>query len=337
MINRCRVALFVIILLAGGLTHAFAGDMGNSEKIVIGHRGACGYVPEHTLVSYAMAYAMGAAYVEQDLVMTKDGVMICRHDITLESTTNIAEVFPDRYRMVSGRKRWYASDFTLEEIKSLKARERLPNRFRQDSEGFTVPTFEEAIQLVQELNKRTGRNVGIYPETKSPTWHAQQGLAMEKPLLDMLKKYGYEGRDAKVYIQSFEQGNLKEIRFVHGSDLPIVQLINRADWTTETFLDDIATYADGIGPSKRLIEDADCNLIDKNALVERAHARGLVVHPYTFQADNLAACYKTAEEELRQFYFTYKVDGLFTDFADIAARVIDPSYLQSGGMGVGPK
>ena len=281
---------------------------------------------------------MGADYIEPDLVMTADGVLICPHDIHLERTTTVEEVFPGRAR-ADGR--WYAADFSLAEIKQLNVHERalsdgtpaFPDRFRIDSMGFRVPTFVELIEMVQELNRITGRSVGIYPETKSPAFHDAEGLSMEAPLLTVLADYGYQGPDALVFIQSFDPTNLKEMRFVLKTDLPLVQLISGGsgpggifDWmVTEEGLNDIATYANGIGPSKRRIEDADGRPVDKNALVKGAHARGLVVHPYTFRADALPAAYRNLAQELRRFYFTYGVDGIFTDHADRAVRVTKPA------------
>ena len=281
---------------------------------------------------------MGADYIEPDLVMTADGVLICPHDIHLERTTTVEEVFPGRAR-ADGR--WYAADFSLAEIKQLNVHERalsdgtpaFPDRFRIDSMGFRVPTFVELIEMVQELNRITGRSVGIYPETKSPAFHDAEGLSLEEPLLAILAGYGYQGLDALVFIQSFDPTNLKEMRFNLGTDLPLVQLISGGsgpggifDWmVTEEGLNDIATYANGIGPSKRRIEDADGRPVDKNALVKGAHARGLVVHPYTFRADALPAAYRNLAQELRRFYFTYGVDGIFTDHADRAVRVTKPA------------
>lgn len=329
------IAVLTVALAAGASASAFGGDDRRhgknrlSEKIVIAHRGASGYLPEHTLPAYAVAYAMGADYIEPDLVMTRDGVLICLHDIHLESVTNVEDVFPGRTREDG---RWYAADFDLEEIKRLKARERLDFRFRQDSQGFQVPTLEEAIQLVQELNRLTGRNVGIYPETKAPAFHDAEGLSMEAPLLGVLAAHGYEGPDARVFIQSFDPRNLKEMRFTLGTGLPLVQLISGSpgpegiyDWlVTDEGLDDIATYAVGIGPSKRRIEDENGNSVNRNALVKGAHARGLVVHPYTFRAESvfLIDKYGSMAREVRTFYRKYGVDGLFTDFPDIAVDVL---------------
>ena len=332
------VALIFALVIGFATVSNYATATKGLKKIVIAHRGASGYLPEHTLEAYSMAYTMGADYIEPDLVMTKDGVLICLHDIHLERTTNVEFVFPGGARPDG---RWYAADFTLAEIKMLSVHERanadgtpvFPDRFRVDSKGFQVPTFVEVIEMVQELNEMTGRSVGIYPETKEPAFHDAEGLSMEEPLLAILSSYLYQGIAALVFIQSFDPTNLKEMRFDLGTDLPLVQLISGGsgpggifDWmVTEEGLDDIATYANGIGPSKSRIEDADGMPVNKNALVKGAHARGLVVHPYTFRADLLPSHYRNLEQELHRFYFTYGVDGLFTDHADRAVRVVKPA------------
>jgi glycerophosphoryl diester phosphodiesterase len=283
-----------------------------------------------------MAYGMGADYLEPDLVVTKDGALICLHDITLERTTNVKEAFPERCRIRQdgGGKlmlHWYAADFILAEIKSLKVQERLPFRFRQDSQGFQIPTFEELIQMVLELNRLTGRSVGIYPETKAPAFHHSKGLSMERPLLELLRKYGYPGPAARVFIQSFDPAHLKKMRFEFASNLPMVQLISESngpadshDWLiTDEGLDEIATYANGIGPNKRRIEDEKGRPVNDNALVQGAHALGLLVHPYTFRAEAryLPARDQNLEQELHRFFFEYGVDGVFTDHADKAVRI----------------
>jgi len=315
---RRSIGLLCLIVLAFVLWSSAA------EKIVIGHRGAAGYLPEHTLESYAFAYALGADYIEPDLVMTKDGVLICLHDVYLEYTTNVEELFPDR-RRPDGH--WYAIDFTLEEIKRLSVHERcrrdgrpyFPNRFPVGKSRFEVPTFAEMIELIQGLNRSTGRDVGIYPELKKPSWHMQRGYDIAAALMDVLDRYGYRGPGAKIFIQCFEAETLVRLRDEFHTELPLIQLVSASPtywrmWTREG-LADIASYADGIGPNKSIIE--------KNPeYVAWAHALGLVVHPYTFRADSLPRKYGSLEEELETFFFTYDVDGVFTDFPDIAVRLL---------------
>ena len=302
--------------------------MASTDKIVIAHRGASGYLPEHTLAGYAMAYALGADYIEPDLVSTRDGELICCHDIHLDRTTDVAMRYPTRAR-VDGR--WYAADFTLSEVKTLLARERVdeqgsrvfPGRFDANAHGFTVPTFAELLDLVAALNRQTGRSVGVYPETKSPEFHGAEGLALEPALLALLAEYGYTGPDARVFIQSFSPTNLRLMRQEMRSELPMIQLIGdtelEANWITPAGLDAIASYANGIGPDKSWITARG------GALVREAHARGLLVHPYTFRADQLGQGHADFASELAAFYFDYDVDGVFTDFCDIAVQVLKPA------------
>lgn len=285
-----------------------------ADPIVIAHRGASGYLPEHTLEAYATAHAMGADYVEPDLVLTSDDVFICLHDIHLESTTNVEEIFPDRHRRDGS---WYPIDFTLAEIKTLNNHERLPNRFPDGKSDFEIPTFREMIELIQGLNKTTGHDVGIYPEIKGPAFHAKEGHPVEQQLLDILDEYGYKGPDAKVFIQSFEIEPLRKIRNELKSKLPLIMLMGggaQQKLLTAEGLDDLATFVNGIGPSKTIIEQ-------NPDVVKQAHVRNLKVHPYTFRADSYSKRnYKTFEDELKKFYSTYKVDGVFTDFPDIVSK-----------------
>lgn len=291
-----------------------------SNPLVIAHRGASGYLPEHTLPAYAYAYATGADYIEPDLVLTRDGQFICLHDIHLEATTNVAETFPDRGREDG---RYYAIDFDLAEIKSLQAHERLPSRFPKAKSTFEIPTFEEMIELIQGLNASTGNVdtsvVGIYPELKQPAWHRAQGQPMEKAFLALVKRYGYTGSDAPIFVQAFELEPLVHMREL-GSQLPQIFLLSDTadaqDHLSTAGLAAIAKVAQGIGPSKTLIRK------DKN-LVQRAHAANLAVHPYTFRADAVGPGYEDIEAELRSFYFDIGVDGLFTDFPDRARAVLD--------------
>ena len=287
----------------------------SAQPIVNDHRGASGYLPEHTLPAYAMAFAQGADSIEPDLVRTKDGVFICLHDIHLEATTDVEERFPDRKR-ADGR--WYAVDFTLDEIKGLRVHERIAGRFPQQSAArFEVPTFEEMIALIQGLERSTGRQVSIYPELKAPAFHRDAGLAMEQDFLDLVRRHGYRGAGSRIFVQCFEREPLVRLREI-GSQLPQIFLLgdNAAarEALTEASLDALVGVANGIGPAKSLIEKDP-------ALVRRAHDRGLLVHPYTFRADDVGAEYSSIEEELKAFFFAYRVDGLFTDHPDVALAV----------------
>lgn len=295
--------------------------------LIIAHRGASGYLPEHTLPAYAMAYAMGADYLEPDLVSTRDGVLICCHDIHLDRTTNVAACFPNRHRDDG---RWYAADFTLAEVKTLSARERFDaqgrrvfaGRFPAGAQGFAVPTFEELLALIQALNRQTGRGVGVYPETKDPAFHAAEGLALEPGLLARLAEYGYHGPHAPVFIQSFSPDNLAAMRFEQGCTLPMIQLIEAGRSTQDQRSVDelaaIARYANGIGPDKTCIHES------RGELVAAAHAHGLAVHPWTFRADALGEGFATLADEIRCYVDVYRIDGLFTDFTDQAVEVLRP-------------
>jgi len=320
---RRLLATSLALLLMSGIVLA-------QQKIVIGHRGAAGYLPEHTLAGYAYAHALGADYVEPDVVMTSDGVLICLHDIYLGPTTDVEERYPDRHRKDG---RWYAADFTAAEIGTLSVHERCrdngnpyyPGRFPVGGTRLVVPTFAEMIELVQGLNASTGRNVGISPEIKKPSWHASEGLPMEEALLAVLDQYGYSEASSPILVQSFESESLRRLRFDLGTDIPLLQAIS-ANWSysrmwTQEGLDEIAEYANAIGPSKSIIEM-------NPAFVSWAHGRDLAVFPYTFRADDLPAQYASLVEELETFFIDYDVDGVFTDFPDVAVRV-----LANWGMG----
>ncbi len=309
--------------LAGMALVCLCGPAGAGEKIVIAHRGASGSLPEHTLEAYAMAYALGADYIEPDLVRTKDGHFICLHDIHLESTTDVEARFPDRKRDDG---RWYAADFTLAEIKTLRVHERLPNRFPVGAAAFEVPTFEEMLELVQGLNTTRDRTAGVYPELKLPGWHARNGLPMEQAFLDIVTEYGYKGRDAAIYVQCFEPDTLRKLREL-GCDLPFIQLVggSKSDdsMMSEAGLQAIAEYADGIGPDKKRV-------MLEPEVVQRAHAAGLKVHPYTLRKDAVPPVFADFEDELRHFYLIYGVDGLFTDFPGVAAQFLNANAAAQG-------
>lgn len=285
-------------------------------KIVIAHRGASGYLPEHTLPAYALAHGMGADYIEPDLVLTRDGHLICLHDIYLQATTNVEQVFPDRAREDG---RWYAADFTLEEIRRLQAEERLGNRFPRGSSRFAVPSFAEMIELIQGLNERTGRTVGIYPELKAPAWHRTEGLPMEEALLEIVERYGYRERGASIFVQSFEEESLRRLREL-GSELPQVFLMAEVQqyrrFLSAEGMAGVAAFADGIGPAKTMLER-------QPELIDWARDAGLTVHPYTFRADQVPDRHDSHEAELERYLFELGVDGVFTDFPDRARAVLD--------------
>jgi glycerophosphoryl diester phosphodiesterase len=292
-------------LLLPGLTF-LPGESGQAQarKLLIAHRGASGYAPEHTLAAYQLGLAQRADFIEQDLQITKDGVLVCLHDLTLERTTNVEEVFPDRAKTENGKKRWYVSDFTLAEIKQLDA----GSWFNEKFIGARVPTFAEAIQAVRG-------KAGLYPETKAPEVYGNRGFDMEKLLVTELKKHKLDTPKADprtpVLIQSFSPASLRKLAFEMKTKLPLVLLVSNGaeqEWLTPAGLKEARKFASGIGPAKGLIEA-------NPLLVQWAHAAGLTVTPYTFRA-GLSGKYKDVREEMRHFLFTYRVDALFTDNPD---------------------
>nr|WP_260583978.1 glycerophosphodiester phosphodiesterase [Sphingopyxis sp. PET50] len=310
--------------------------------IVIAHRGASGERPEHTLEAYRLAIDLGADFIEPDLVLTKDGILVARHENEISETTDVADhpEFAGRktIKTIDGQQvaGWFTEDFTLAELKTLRARERLPKLRNTDYDGrFEVPTFAEILDLLALVNKGREVPVGVYPETKHPSYFAAIGLPHEGPLLAILGEYGYKGRAAPVFIQSFEVGNLKAIRAK--SDLPLIQLMDGeggpaddgktgyAAMATPAGLKAIAAYADGIGPNKAMVipRGALGTLGDPTSLVRDAHAAGLKVHPWTFRRENYflplgdkgginPAGHGDLAAEIDAFLKT-GIDGLFSD------------------------
>jgi glycerophosphoryl diester phosphodiesterase len=315
------------------------------RPLVIAHRGASGYLPEHTLAAYELAVEQGADYIEPDLVITRDGVLIARHENEIGETTDAGTRYPERRttKLVDGEEvtGWFAEDFSLAEIKTLRARERLAFRSQARNGEFEVPTFEEILDLVARLERQHGRRIGLYPETKHPSYLRRIGLPLEEPLLAALHGQGYRTAGDPVFIQSFEVGNLRDLHSRTG--LRLIQLLDEtgapwdfeasgdprtyADMATPAGLREIASYAAGIGPHKRLIvpQDAGGRLASPTTLVADAHAAGLQVHPWTFRNEALFLHRDYAGNplaELRQFQ-DLGVDGVFADFPDVAVRARD--------------
>ena len=301
------VLIALCILCESVLTPS--ATMQGPRKVLIAHRGASAYAPEHTLPAYRLALEQGADYVEQDLQVSKDGVLVCLHDVTLERTTNVEDVFPDRAVVVKERKTWPVADFTLEELKRLDAGTWFSAKFA----GERIPTFQEAIDVMRG-------KAGIYPETKAPEVYGVRGLNMEALTLAALSKAGLDrpGADPRtpVVIQSFSAESLRNMRRA-GTTLPLMLLVSNLDaeasaWLSDGGLTKIREFATGIGPAKALIA-AD------PTVVPRAHAAGLTVTPYTFRsADPRAAA--TVKEEMATFLYRHGVDALFTDNPDLFPR-----------------
>lgn len=358
-------ALVVLIGALGGIafSNGYSQTMNNVSKwrtldarppIVIAHRGASGYRPEHTLASYLLAIEQGADFVEPDLVATRDGHLIARHEPMLDATTDVAQraEFADRRttRMLDGKPvtAFFASDFTLAEIKQLRAIQPNPARAKDFDGKLEIPTFEEILELVRKESAARGRVIGVYPETKHPAYHLTLGLPLEDRMLTILRKFDLDREGGPVFIQSFESANLQYLRA--RTRLPLVQLMEDGALKYDTSgtrvvgveipqygdprggeppreLKDIAAYADAIGPWKRqILRDLQQPTLLVTSVIEQAHAAGLRVHTYTFRSEpaTLAPQYQNDPlREYRQFY-EMGIDGVFSDFPDVAlkARVL---------------
>jgi glycerophosphoryl diester phosphodiesterase len=282
---------------------------------------------------------MGADFLEQDVVLSRDGIAIVLHDIHLDSTTDVAQRYPGRARSDG---RFYAIDFDLQEIRQLRVHERThidatqpgeavyPQRFPVESALFQVPTLAEEIEMISGLDHSRGRRTGLYTELKSPNWHRDQGLDLSAAVLQVLDQTGYSDRPDQVYLQCFDDQTLQQLRSLLKTPLPMIQLIGDNSWgedsavdydylRTPDGLDYIASYAEGIGPFLRHIylgKTPDGKL-ELSPLVELAQARGLQVHPYTFRRDELPTGIESFDELLDIFFRQAGVDGLFTDFPDL--------------------
>ena len=308
----------LLLCLLGYVANVFA------QPVVIAHRGASGYLPEHTLEAAVLAYAQGVDYIEQDLVLTKDGQLIVLHDIVLQTTTNVAQVFPDRAREDG---QFYAIDFTLAEIKRLNKYERqdaqlqqvYPQRYRA-KQGFQISTWDEQVELITELNRQFGRQVGWYPELKAPAWHAEQGQDILKIYVESLNQAGMNTKEAPVITQCFDWIATQALRQQYGLQTKLVQLIAENDWTesstdydalkTEEGVAQMAKIIDGIGPWLPQLYDMDSQ--KPTAFWSALQTTNLVVHPYTHRDDALILA-SSPKEQLQLIFETLKVDGVFTD------------------------
>jgi glycerophosphoryl diester phosphodiesterase len=322
--------------------------------IIIGHRGACGYCPEHTLVSYGLAIEMGADYIEPDIVSTKDGVLIARHENDISETTDVGErsEFANRRttKIIDGQAvtSWFTEDFTLAEIKTLRAKERLPFRNHSFDGQLEIPTLQEVIDLAKKKSAETAKVIGIYPETKHPTYFDSIHLSLEEPLVALLHANGYTSSDDPIFIQSFEVENLKQLKEM--TNLPLVQLLAQTekqpydfivkgdsrtygDLTSPQELAHIAGYAEAIGPDKRLIVPAilETRLEPATSLINEAHAVGLRVHSWTFRDEKqyLAPEYNGNSEAEYEQFFQLGIDGVFSDFPDTAVKVRNRVFSSS--------
>jgi glycerophosphoryl diester phosphodiesterase len=360
VLAACALLAVTAPAATAGRDHDRHGRHSENNPLVIGHRGASGYLPEHTLESYALAIRVGADYVEPDLVATKDGHLIARHEPNITNTTDVRNhpEFADREttKNVDGvdETGWFASDFTLKEIKTLRARQTFPGRPTRFNDRFKIPTLNEVIELVQRQSKRRDRRIGVYPETKHPTFHKRLGLALEPRLVRILDRYDLDKRKSPVFIQSFEQSNLQRLNRM--TDVRLVQLVDAFDvdangnliylppfdrpydWTvsgdpellartyaffaTDEGLEEISTYADGIGPWKKYIVSTNANndTLPPTDLIQRAHAHGLLIHTWTFRSEQSQLANQYMGNPINEYLQFYElgIDGVFSDFPDTA-------------------
>ncbi len=358
--TRSLIAALMLMVpgAALGQDHAMHGKA--DKVIVIAHRGASGERPEHTLLSYQRAIEQGADFIEPDLVPTKDGVLVARHENNIADTTDVADhpEFAARRttKTIDGEKLtgWFTEDFTLAELKTLRAKERLPKlrpgNTKYDGQA-AIPTLDDVIALAKRASKETGRTIGIYPETKHPTYFASIGLPLEQRLVDKLKAAGWDRADAPVFIQSFEVDNLKKLKTM--TQVRLIQLMagsgGPADGAQPSYkamatpagLKAVAAYAYGIGPERTMIQPASG---PATTLVADAHAAGLRLHPWTFRAENffLLPDYRSGANPMDHgrlkdeilYFIGLGVDGFFTDFPHVGVEARDAaagSHARTGG------
>ncbi|MEU1280365.1 glycerophosphodiester phosphodiesterase [Streptomyces sp. NPDC005805] len=326
---------------------------------VIAHRGASGYRPEHTLGSYQLALDMGAHVIEQDLVPTKDGHLVCRHENDITGTTDVADrpEFAGRRttKSVDGTSYtgWFTEDFTLAELKTLRAKERIPAVRQRNTlyDGrWSVPTFEEVLRWAEREGRRRGRPVWLHVETKHPTYFRGLGLGLEEPLAKLLRRYGRDERDSPVFLQSFEPSSMRRMaRLVSSPRVVLLDAAHTRPWdfvqtgdprtvadlVKPEGLDWIASFAQGLGPTLDLVipKDAGGRLTKPTTLVRDAHARGLVLHPYTLRNENsfLPADFRRGTDPnaygdvfgAYRTYFATGIDGIFTDMPDTGLLAAD--------------
>ena len=351
----------------------------DTRPFVIAHRGASGYVPEHTLPGYFIAIEQGADYVEPDLVITRDGALVARHENEIGGTTDVASrpEFAARRttKRIDGREvtGWFTEDFTLAELKTLRARERLPDLRKGNTRydgAFEVPTFEEVLTLVAAADQQRAAaalaagkpapaRIGVYPETKHPSYFASLGLHFDERMLEVLARFGYSKRSDPICLQSFEVANLKALRT--RTDLTLVQLVEPSgqpfdfavtgdkrsyrDLMTDAGLKEIAGYADAIGPHKWMVVQFGEGPPQDTGLARRARAAGLGVHVWTLRAENefLPASLKTGDGALSadtsalgnlaaevHALLDAGITGFFSDHPDLAVRARDAWWSQRG-------
>ncbi|MGI9222214.1 MAG: glycerophosphodiester phosphodiesterase [Woeseiaceae bacterium] len=307
------------------------------KPIVIAHRGASGYLPEHTRPAKVLAHIMGADFLEQDIVATRDDELVVLHDVHIDTVTDVAERFPGRQRSDG---RFYARDFDMAELRQLTAWERMredgtavyPERYPARTGHYRIHTFREELQLINRLNAATGRQAGIYPEIKAPAWHQGEGIDISPVVLEQIHEFnGATNRDL-VYVQCFDDQEVIRLKNELNCEWQLVQLIGKNSWNeaatdydelrTAEGLARVAQVADGIGPNIDHLYLRDESGRKPTKLVAQAHSLGLVVHPYTFRSDDLPMDFDSFDELIHFCVTDIGVDGLFTDFPDQAITIL---------------
>lgn len=358
---RLKKTLLFLTFFAsiGSITSAVSASSGKeNDRVIVAHRGASGYLPEHTLESKALAFGQGADYLEQDLAMTKDDKIVVIHDHFLDSLTDVAKKFPNRSREDG---RYYVIDFTLEEIQTLEMTETFktingkqvqvyPDRFPIWKSNFKIHTLEDELEFIQGLEKSTGKKIGIYPEIKAPWFHRKNGKDIAKSTLEVLKKYGYITKDSPIYFQTFDYNELKRIKTKllpeMGMDLKLVQLVAYTDWNEtqeknskgewinysydwmfkKGAMKEISKYADGIGPGwYMLIDDENSKKgnIKLTQMVEEIKSSGMESHPYTVRKDALPSYFDNVNQMYETLLYKAGATGLFTDFPDLGVKYVE--------------
>ena len=310
--------------------HADTKENVETHFTVIAHRGASGYLPEHTLEAATLAFSLGPDFIEQDVVITKDDIPVVLHDIHLETVTNVEDVFPGRHRDDG---RYYARDFTLEELRQLRVHERansdgkrvFKDRYRGTRANFKVATLNEHFELISELNRQFGTSVGVYPEVKSPAFHIKEGVDASKIVVDALNAYGFGGESGNSYLQCFDFNEVKRVRETLGYKGKVVMLIGENDWgesdtdynwlRTQEGMQQVALYADGIGPWLGHLLDNEAmaqGKIEAATWINYAHENKLTIHPYTYRHDALPAG-MSSQQVLDVLHNVVDADGVFTD------------------------
>jgi glycerophosphoryl diester phosphodiesterase len=309
-----------------------------APPLVIAHRGASGHRPEHTIEAYTLAIEMGADAIEPDLVSTKDGVLVARHENEIGATTDVATKFPARRttKHIDGKpiEGWFTEDFTWAELQTLRARERLAFRTHAYDGRFTIPTFDAVLELATAKSRQTGRPIAVYPETKHPSYFRGIGLPLEEALVARLRAHGLTSAASPVFVQSFESSSLQRLRPL--TPVRLVQLTSSAADVTPPRLAQMTRWADGLGAEKRLVVpegDDDRRTRAATSLVGDAHAAGLFIHVWTMRNEPtfLSPSYEGDPAAEIRLFLSLGVDGLFTDFPDVAAAVVKARRSPTAG------